>query len=97
MRKVYWTDRADSDVDEIARYISRDSRSAAFRWIDSVYEKLDLLVRFPGMGRMRPELRPGLRSLPFGNYVIYYTPVIDGIAVIRVVHGARDADALFEE
>ena len=34
----------------------------------------------------------GLRSFPVGNYLVFYRPLAegDGIAVIRVLHGARD-------
>jgi len=38
---------------------------------------------------------PDLRSLPVGNYLIFYMPVEDGIVVVRVLHGMRDVDALF--
>jgi toxin ParE1/3/4 len=41
------------------------------------------------LGRSREELVPGLRSLPFGRYVM-------GIVIVRVLHGARDLGPLFE-
>jgi hypothetical protein len=47
------------------------------------------------MGRLRPELAPHLRSFPIGNYVIFYRLTQEGIEVARVLHGARDIDALF--
>jgi len=48
------------------------------------------------MGRARVELAPGVRSLPFGRYVIFYLPLHDGIDVVRVLHSARDIEAIFE-
>ncbi len=45
--------------------------------------------------RVRKELAADLRSFPFGRYVIFNTPVHDGIAVVRVLHSARDNDAAF--
>jgi len=48
------------------------------------------------MGRSRDELAPGVRSLPFGRYIVFFEPVPDGIDVIRVLHGSRDIDASFE-
>jgi len=42
------------------------------------------------MGRTRDELVPGLRSLPFGRYVIFYRALDDGSEIVRVLHGARD-------
>ncbi len=49
------------------------------------------------MGRTRDDLSPGLRSLSFGRYVIFYLPVDDGIDVVRVLHSARDIGAQFGE
>lgn len=47
------------------------------------------------MGRAREELAASLRSFPFGRYVIFYVPIEDGIDVVRVLHSARDIDAIF--
>ncbi len=49
----------------------------------------------PMMGRARDELALGVRSFPFGRYVVFYVPLDDGIDVVRVLHGARDIDAVF--
>jgi toxin ParE1/3/4 len=48
------------------------------------------------MGRIRSDLLPNLRSFPVGNYVIFYFPADDGIEVIRILHGARDIQQLFD-
>jgi plasmid stabilization system protein ParE len=35
--------------------------------------------------------RSGLvRRHAIGNYVVYYRPIIDGVEIVRVIHGARD-------
>jgi len=47
------------------------------------------------MGRLRDELADGLRSFPVGRYVIFYRPIPKGIEIVRVLHGARDLDAIF--
>ena len=46
------------------------------------------------MGRARDELERGVRSSPFGRYVIFYMPGDSGIDIVRVLHSARDIDAL---
>jgi len=33
----------------------------------------------------------------FKNYVIFYRPISEGIEVIRVLHGGRDIERLFQE
>lgn len=48
------------------------------------------------MGRARDELAAGLRSFPIGHYVLFYERVTDGIALVRVLHGARDINSQFE-
>ncbi len=64
-------------------------------FVDRLDEKFQLLARQPGLGRVRQELAAGLRSFPVVRYVIFYEPVPDGIAVVRVLHSARDLDAQF--
>jgi toxin ParE1/3/4 len=58
-------------------------------------EKLKLLADFPGMGAMREDLGPSIRTFPVGNYLIIYRPMKSGIELLRVVHGARDLRRLF--
>lgn len=48
------------------------------------------------MGRSRPELMHNVRSIPLGNYVIFYIPRERGIEVVRVLQGSRDLDSLFD-
>jgi toxin ParE1/3/4 len=46
------------------------------------------------IGRARPELRPDLRSFPYGSYLILYRVINDGVEIVRVVHAARNLDDL---
>ena len=86
---------AEADILEIWDYIADDSLAAADRWVDRVDEQFRMLAAQPMMGRAREELAPGVRSFPFGRYVVFYMPLNDGIDVVRVLHGARDIDAVF--
>jgi toxin ParE1/3/4 len=47
------------------------------------------------MGRPRDELAVGLRSLPVGDYLVFYRSGKDGIEVARILSGYRDLDAIF--
>jgi toxin ParE1/3/4 len=47
------------------------------------------------LGRERPELSEHLRSFPEGNYLIFYREWAGRIAIVRVLHGARDLDEIF--
>ena len=88
---------AEEDILEIWEYIADDSIEEADRWLDRLDEKLSLWATQPTMGRSRDELLPGIRSMPFGRYVVFYAPAGDGLDVIRVLHGSRDVDHLFDE
>jgi len=85
---------AVADLDDILAYIARDKPRAAIAFVETLKEKCHALARFPFLGASREGLIPGLRMFPVGNYVIYYRAESDGVRIERVLHGARDADAL---
>jgi toxin ParE1/3/4 len=87
---------ASADLEDIWWYIAQDSPEAADRLLDRIQEKLLSLSQFPHMGASRDDLMPRLRSFSVSNYLIFYFPLEDGIEVIRVLHGARDAEVIFQ-
>ena len=95
MSRVILAPEADSDLWEIARYIARRNLPAACRFIDSVYEKGELLASNPQLGRQRDELAHGLRSFPVGPFVLFYRPTHRGIEIARILRGSRDIPSLF--
>ena len=78
--------------DYVAQHGSLDSADALLRTFD---DRIQFLSDFPGAGQARPELRPRLRSFPVGPYLLFYRPIRGGIELIRVLHGARNLDAVF--
>lgn len=97
MARVTRRPLAAADILDIWDHIAEDSLDQADRWVDKLDEKFGILATQPLMGRAREELAAALRSFPFGRYVIFYTPVQDGIDVVRVLHSARDVDAALGE
>ena len=95
MPVVLRTSRAEGDLFEIWHYIAEDSLRSADRLLDKIAQTCMTLAENPSAGRSRDELADALRSLPVGNYVIFYRPIKDGIVVIRVLHGARDLPRQF--
>jgi len=61
------------------------------------------LARAPGLGRPRSFRHPRMQKLrfwkvdDFPKHLIFYRPLPDerGVQIIRVVHGARDLEAVF--
>jgi toxin ParE1/3/4 len=86
---------AEADVLEIWDYIAEDSLAEADRWVDRLDEKLQLWATQPTIGKARDELAPGLRSMAFGRYVVFFEPLQEGIDIVRVLHSSRDIDATF--
>jgi toxin ParE1/3/4 len=96
MARIVHRPLAGVDISDIWDFIAEDSVIQADAWVDRLDDKLSLLATQPLMGRPRYELSPELRSHPFGRYVIFYQPLSDGIDVVRVLHSARDIDAVFD-
>ena len=86
---------AEQDLEEIWSYIAQDKPSAADRQIDLLHEKFEVLARNPGIGEKRPEFSGrNYRSFSVGNYVIYFRRIRNSIEIARVLHGARDVEAI---
>ena len=89
--------KASEDLAEIWAYIARDSLRRADAMSLRFDREFRSLARRPGIGRSRPELCLGLRSISVRSYVVFYFPRRHGIEIVRVLHGARDVRPLFAE
>jgi toxin ParE1/3/4 len=96
MSQVLRTSQAHLDLIEIGLYIAYDNPAAADRLLEAIDETCRLLSSRPELGRKRPDLAPEVRSFPVRGHVIFYRCVAEGIQILRVLHGARDIPAQFE-
>ena len=94
-KRVTLSPLAETDLLDIAVYISEGSPQASDEFALEIDQKFSILLTQPEMGRLRPELGESLRSFPIKNYIIFYDPVPEGIFVVRVLHGARDIENVF--
>ena len=97
MAQTIFAPEALADLAAIYDFVAVDDRLAAERLIERLERQAAILAATPGIGRRRLELRHDLRSSAVGRYVIFYRPVTDGIEIVRVLHGMRDLDAMFNE
>jgi toxin ParE1/3/4 len=97
MSRILRRPRASADLSEIWEFIAQDNIERADAFVDRIDEKFRALVGQPLMGRERRELGPGIRSMAMAPYVIFYEALTDGIVIVRVLHGARDVEAQFED
>jgi toxin ParE1/3/4 len=102
-RTVHRHPQALSDVEESAVYIGHDAPEAALRFLDAVEATIRILADNSEIGTVRAFDRndlSGLRFFPvkgFEKHLIFYLPILDGIEVFPVLHGARDLGASFSE
>jgi len=91
--------QARADIDDIAYYIFVESGSleTADRLIESIYSRFVLLGTYPRAGRVRDDLRPGMRIFSVGDYVVLYRVEGEDVVIDRVVHGSRDLEPLLPE
>ncbi len=89
------TRRARQDVANIWKYIADDNERAADSFVDLLTRQFALLADNPYAGRRRDDLRPGYRSFPVREYLIFYRIAEPGVRILRILHGHRDIASLF--
>lgn len=94
---------AERDLDDQAEYLAaHQSLQAGLRFYRAAQETFRLLASQPKMGRLTEYRIPfltGVRMFPlkaFPQHLVFYRPLEDGIEVVRVLHGARDIERLFQ-
>jgi toxin ParE1/3/4 len=92
--KVRYTRRAREDLLEIWEWIAPDKPATADRVCDAIKKRCESLRHHPELGRPRPEIGDGARSLVIERWVAFYRIVGDGVQVVRIVDGARDLSKL---
>jgi len=92
--RVKWTTPAWADVEEIARFIARDSPRYAVALQREAQSAAWSLRQFAFRGRVVPERdNERLRELIVGSYRLIYKVMADEVHVIAFVNGARDLDS----
>lgn len=88
-------ENAESDLLDIWFYIADDNPQAADRVLSSIHERCLLLANNSKLGTARPDIRPDLRCFVVGSYLLLYREAETGIEIVRVLHGARNINAIF--
>jgi toxin ParE1/3/4 len=99
MARLIWTDESLNWLRAIRDHIAKDNPAAASRTIDGIFEKAQLLDKFPAIGFKYPlPGRDDVRVLVYGHYRIAYTiGPEDTIYILGVFHAALDIDRYFPE
>jgi toxin ParE1/3/4 len=101
-RRIVRRPAARIDVVEAAERIGASDPEAAVRFVEGVRETERMLLADPGIGATREFDNAALVGIRFHlvrgfrKYLIFYLPRSDGIEVVRVLHGARDLETIFD-
>ena len=86
--------KAHEDVAGIYNYIANDSKTAARKQVDLIYNAMDNLSEFPKMGKILDnfiEAKTDYRFIVVNKtYLIFYKIVKEEIHIIRVLKGEQD-------
>jgi toxin ParE1/3/4 len=94
---------AQRDLEEITDFLDQRSLQVAIRFTFKASETFDKLLSMPGLGSLLEIPNPallGVRAWPirgFKNYIVFYRARDYGIEILRVLHGARDIEKIFEK
>jgi toxin ParE1/3/4 len=92
MAEIRWTDEAVRWLQDIYEYISHDSPRSAQKVVKGIYDRAQVLVKFPEIGYIFRKEKDGIvRILLFGHYRIAYIVCDDGsVTILGVFHSALD-------
>lgn len=92
-RRLTLTPEAEDDLAAIWQYTAETwGEQQADSYVELTRSLLANLARFPGIGRPRDELSPGLRSHPIGQHIAYYRTNDEEVIVRRLFHGRQDVE-----
>lgn len=88
--KIVWSPQAIEDVNEICRYIAKDSALYALILAQSIVSAVEDVALFPYLGRTVPEKRnEKIREKIVGKYRVIYKIRNGTVQLLTVIHGAR--------
>ena len=91
---------ADQEITAYSDYLADRNPAVADRFADAVDATIEMLLDNPNLGeRLHTDLLGQIRYrtiIDFKNYLIFYRRVDDVLEIVRVLHGARDYDKLFD-
>ncbi len=90
------TPAADADLDEIWVFVAEDAGvSRADTLEQELHEAMQRLGDFPGIGHVRHDLADEvLRFWPVHQFLIVYRAEERPVQIVRVLHSARDVQAI---
>jgi toxin ParE1/3/4 len=95
MKRLIVSPHARADLKSIRLTIARDRPTIAAKQITAIRKRFKLFCEFPLVGELVERFGPGVRRFTVGIYVIYFRPSAETVDILRVLHGAQDAESQF--
>jgi len=90
MAKIKWTEPAIDRLNAIADRVAEENADAANRLVGRIFKSVDLLERFPELGRRVPEMwDSGYREMIVSPCRIIYRIEDEVVVVIFVMRGEQ--------
>jgi toxin ParE1/3/4 len=102
-KRIVIKPRASQDIDEHFAYIAQNNSDAALRFFDAVRQTFARLAQMSQMGRPYLVANPRLDGLRkwsvkgFEKHLIFYLSFDGYIEIVRILHAARDIEAILEQ
>jgi toxin ParE1/3/4 len=102
-RAVVKKPSALADLCEAAVYLDEQTTGLGDCFLDASETAFEQLTETPGLGRLREFGSPTLKGLRswrirgFDNWLVFYRVADETVEIVRVLHGARDLDAAFDQ
>ncbi len=92
MANIVVSQRAETELRAIWRIIANEKPAAADRILLAIDQKIERLRDFPDLGVPRHDIRPGMRMLIEGNYLVLYAHLEaeSRVEIVSVIDGRRD-------
>lgn len=94
MGRIRFSRRALQDIDQILDYVEANRPSVAAEISEDLIRTCQNLSDSPMMGSSFDHWQRGLRAMTCRSYVVYFRPESNGITVVRILHGAQNAESL---
>jgi toxin ParE1/3/4 len=85
--RVRWTQLAADDLSSAYEFLVEQNRSAAGKLIDRILTAIEVLGRFPEMGR--PGRVDGTRELVVAPFIVAYRVTRTEVQILSILHAAR--------
>ncbi len=100
MIDIHWSNKVFDDILLIKEHLRLSSEVLAERFVDKVFEKVEILKTFPKLGKIVAEFnRKDIRELIYKQYrIVYRIKTFDKITILTIQYSSKPMsyESIFE-